>query len=662
MWEVQDENGVMIVQELIAKARSGGGFVEYVMPKFKGLPSAPKLSYAEKIDDWQWYVGAGIYMDEINTVLDQKRAELRKHIRQHLIMIAFTLAGVVAITVIAVRLFTQRLRHTFESFTQFFEKASTEELKIDTSNFNFKEFENLAQSANRMVDDRLKSDQALKESLKWNQTIFNSIQSGIVLIDPETHKVVDANPAATELFGLPREAIIGRACHNFICPSQKGQCPILDLKKRVDHEERVLIRQDGTEIPILKSVSRADMGNRPYLIESFLDISEQKKLETQLQQAQKMEAIGTLTGGIAHDFNNILGVILGNTELAQLSMAASDEAYAKLEVTKEATFRAKKIVNQLLSFSRQTTAEKTAVDVNQLTKETINFVRALIPATIDIQQQILHEPCVIFGNPTQIHQVLINLCVNASHAVDDETGTIRLHVSKTEVGHGEFDHFPEIGGATFVEIIVSDNGHGIAPEIKDRIFEPYFTTKDVGKGTGMGLAVVMGIVQDHGGAIAIDSQPKQGTTVRVVLPLADLDSVAPDLTELQRYPSGNRENILIIDDEELLVELGKDLLERLNYRVEGYMDASAAIERFRANPQAFDLIISDMTMPKMSGSRIVEEARRIRSDIPVIICSGYSKNMDETRADELGCQYIKKPIDMKTLSETVRKILDKRSI
>jgi nitrogen-specific signal transduction histidine kinase/ActR/RegA family two-component response regulator len=404
------------------------------------------------------------------------------------------------------------------------------------------------------------------------------------------------------------------------------------------------------------------MGNRSYLIESFLDISEQKKLETQLQQAQKMEAIGTLTGGIAHDFNNILGVILGNTELAQLSMAVSDEAYAKLEVTKEATFRAKQIVNQLLSFSRRTTTEKTTVDVNQITRETINFVRALIPSTIDIQQQFFHEPCIVLANPTQIHQVLINLSVNASHAVDEETGTIRLGVSKTEVGHGEFDHFPKIGGATFVEIIVNDNGHGVAPEIQDRIFDPYFTTKEVGKGTGMGLAVVMGIVQDHGGAIGIDSQPNQGTTIRVVLPLADLDPDTSDVSELHSYRSGKGERILIIDDEELLVELGKDLLERRNYRVEGYMDASAAMERFRANPQSFDLIISDMTMPKMSGSRIVEEARQIRPDIPVIICSGYSKHMDEARADALGCQYIQKPVDMKILSDTVRKALDNRSI
>jgi len=660
MWDVQDENGVKIVQELIAWARSGGGFVEYVMPKFEGLPSAPKLSYADQFADWQWYIGAGIYIDEINTVLNGKRAELWQHIRQHLIMIALTLAGVVVLTVIAGNTFTQRLRRNIQSFTQFFERASSEATKIDPAHVHFREFDHLAESANRMVDERHKADQALKESLEWNQTIFSAIQSGIVVIDAEAHRVVDVNPAAVEMIGLPRETIIGRPCHNFICPSQKGQCPILDLNQAVDHEERLLVKPDGTEIPILKTVSRIDVGGHPYLIEGFLDIAKQKKLETQLQQAQKMEAIGTLTGGIAHDFNNILGIILGNTELAQSLMTASDEAYANLEMTKEATLRAKKIVHQLLSYSRQTKADKTAVNINRLAEEAIGFIKALTPVSITIQHQITDRPCVIEGNATQIHQVLINLCVNASHAVDDETGIIGINVSQVTVDRGEFDHFSDIGGGTYAELTVSDNGHGIVPEIKDRIFDPYFTTKDVGKGTGMGLAVVMGIVKDHGGAIAIASEPEQGTTVRVVLPLTDHDPEAFRRPESQGYPSGNAETILFIDDEEMLVKLAQDLLKRLNYVVEGYLDATEAMERFRADPEAFDLVISDMTMPKMSGSRVIKEVRRIRPDIPVIICSGYSDNMDETRAGALGCQYIPKPIGIKILSEAVQKALTNR--
>lgn len=658
MWGVQDENGVKIVQELIAKARSGGGFVEYVMPKFKGLPSAPKLSYAANFDPWEWYVGAGIYVDEINTKLALKHAELKNNIRQHVMLIGLTLAGIVVLTVLVVRLFTRRLRRTIRSFANFFDKASLEALKIDTSHVNFMEFDNLARSANRMVDERQKADQALNDSLEWNRAIFSSIQSGIVVIDAEKHEVVDVNPSAADMIGLPRDAIVGRNCQDFICPSQKGVCPILDLGKTVDQKECDLARQGNTVIPILKTVSKLDIGGRRYLLEGFLDISKQKKLEAQLQQAQKMEALGTLTGGIAHDFNNILGIILGNTELAQALITASDEAHTRLEVTKDAILRAKKIVNQLLEYSRQTTAEKTVFDVNRLSEETVSLIRALIPASITIQQEITDDTCMIYGNATQIHQTLINLCVNASHAVDQETGTIKLQVSKTKVDYGEFDHFPYLGGGTYVELVVSDNGHGIAPENKDRIFDPYFTTKDIGKGTGMGLAVVMGIVKDHGGAISIKSHPQEGTTARMVLPLTDRASEAAHVSVPQKIPCGNAEKILLIDDEELLVLLGKDILRRLNYEVDGYVDASQAIENFRATPQAFDLIITDMSMPKMSGARVVDEARRIRPDIPIIICSGYSETMNETKAGELGCLYIQKPIEMNALSQAVRKALD----
>jgi two-component system cell cycle sensor histidine kinase/response regulator CckA len=657
MWDVQDENGVRVVQELIAKARSGGGFVSYVMPKLAGLPSAPKLSYADRFEPWQWYVGAGIYVDEINAVLAHRHAELQTHIRQHLMVIAATLLGIVALTFLAVRLFTQRLQRTIQSFSDFFARAAFDAAAIDRRELAFQEFDHLAQSANRMVDERRRADQALNESLAWNQTIFDAIQSGIVVIDARAHQVADINPSAIAMIGLTREAIIGRTCHDFLCPAQRGQCPILDLNQAVDHEERVLVRPDGREIPILKTVSRIDVGSHPYLIESFLDISKQKRLEAQLKQAQKMEAIGTLTGGIAHDFNNILGIILGNTELAQSKMAPTDEAYEHLEITKEASLRAKKIVNQLLSYSRQSIAEKKAVNMKGLVLETVQFIRALIPASIAIRPQITDTPCIVYGNATQIHQMLINLCVNASHAVDRETGIIHVDIARVSVSPGEFETFPDIGGANFVELVVRDNGHGIAPEIKDRIFDPYFTTKEVGKGTGMGLAVVLGVVQDHGGAIAIDSTLNRGTSVRVVLPLTDRTPQTRPAATSTPYAAGNAESILFIDDEALLVKLGEDILRRLNYTVRGCTDAAEAMACFRESPERFDLIISDMNMPHMSGTRVVAEARRIRPAIPIIICSGYSDDMDESRATALGCRYIQKPIDIKALADTVRKAL-----
>ena len=654
MWDVSDEKGVKIVQELIAKARSGGGFVKYVMPKLEGLSSAPKLSYADKIDDWQWYIGAGIYVDEINTVLARKREELKKQIRQDLFFIVLTLLGVVALTLIIARLFTQRLRHSLKSFTRFFETASTEVLKIDKSNVAFSEFDDLANSANRMIDERKKADQALKESLEWNQTILRSIQSGILVIDAEAHTVVDVNPEAVEMIGLPREAIIGHACHTFICASQESQCPILDLGQDIDREERVLIKPDGTQIPILETVTRANMVNRPYLIESFLDLSKQKKLESQLQQSQKFEAIGTLAGGIAHDFNNLLMGIQGRASLMSMNLESHHPCLEHIKVIMDCTRSAAELTQQLLGFARGGKYEVHPIDINDLVLSSSSMF-GRTKKEIRIHTKLHDPPPITAADRTQIEQVLLNLYVNAWQAMPDG-GELYLETLIVDLDETHCKPHNAKPGS-FVKISVTDTGIGMDESTRQRAFDPFFTTKVKERGTGLGLASTYGIVNNHSGIISIDSEVGQGTTVNVYLPTSD--QRAHREIHLNEDLALGSETILLVDDEEIIINVTRPMLEKLGYNVFVAERGEQAVDLVHEKADKIDLIVLDMIMPGMDGGKTFERIREIQPKIPVILSSGYSLNDKANEIIQRGCNgFIQKPFNVYELSRKLRKVLD----
>jgi len=375
-----------------------------------------------------------------------------------------------------------------------------------------------------------------------------------------------------------------------------------------------------------------------------------------LQQAQKMEAIGTLAGGIAHDFNNILSAIIGYADLAKMKLEPENDAMEDFHQIYQAGTRAKNLVGQILAFSRQGDQEFLLMMVHPVAREALKLLRSSIPTTIGLKQEI-HKCGTILGDATQIHQVIMNLCTNAYHAMGEEDGALEVGLYDVDLGEDDVEPYPELTPGPYVNLTVKDTGSGISPSVIERIFEPYFTTKEKGLGTGMGLSVVHGIVTSHGGAIKAESEPGKGSTFSIYLPRVKLET-EESVNSDKPLPKGN-ERILFIDDELPLVKLGKHILERLGYEAETMTDSLGALDLFRKDPDKFDLVITDMSMPNMSGKKLARELMAIRPDIPVIICTGYSKLMDEDSARDLGIKaFIMKPLVLRDLANTIREVLD----
>jgi signal transduction histidine kinase/ActR/RegA family two-component response regulator len=429
----------------------------------------------------------------------------------------------------------------------------------------------------------------------------------------------------------------------------------------VRNEELYLRKKDGT--PFIGSVSsvvvKDKKGKVVYFDGVIENITERKRLESQLQQAQRMEAIGTLAGGIAHDFNNILSAVIGYTEMALNDVDDPAVLQSNLKEVLSAGNRARDLVKQILAFSRQTDQEMKPLAVKPIVKEALKLLRASIPTTIEIRQNMTSE-AVVLADPTQIHQVLMNLCTNAEHAMRDTGGILEVSLDHEKLT----SEFVAINNGLLPEsylcLTVSDTGKGMSSETVQRIFDPFYTTKGRDEGTGMGLAVVLGIVKAHGGKITVDSEPGQGSTFKVYLPVLKSDK-KPQSRAKQTRPTGN-ERILLVDDEKPLADLGKLMLERLGYNVSTRTSSLEALEVFKAKPDEFDLVITDMTMPNMTGDKLAQEMMKIRSDIPVILCTGYSQQITKESTRQMGIrELILKPIVMDDLAKIVRRNLPART-
>jgi CheY-like chemotaxis protein len=370
-----------------------------------------------------------------------------------------------------------------------------------------------------------------------------------------------------------------------------------------------------------------------------------------------MEAIGTLAGGIAHDFNNILSAIIGYAELSMMEIPEASEAKHNLEEVRNATRRARDLVKQILAFSHQTEQEKKPVQIKPIVKEAIKLLRASLPTTIEISQHVSPDAGIIVADPTQIHQLMMNLCTNAAHAMEEKGGTLAISLTNVDVDSATAALHIGLESRPYLKLTVSDTGHGMTSDVMERIFEPYFSTREKGEGTGMGLAVVHGIVKSHGGTITVDSNPGQGSTFNVYIPQIEKEeSPEPELIEV--IPPG-RERILFVDDEDALVILGKKILEKLGYTVTTRTSSMEALELFRAQPDGFDFVITDMTMPNMTGDRLAKELLEIRNDIPILLCTGYSERISKEKANQIGiCDFVMKPLEMGNLARTIRNVLD----
>ena len=384
---------------------------------------------------------------------------------------------------------------------------------------------------------------------------------------------------------------------------------------------------------------------------------DREKLQAQLNQAQKMEAIGALAGGIAHDFNNILGAIIGYSELAKMKALEGGNVIAELDQVISAGDRAAKLVKQILTVSRQHRQEKKPVQIRYIVREALKMLRSTLPTTIEFKEDLVKESGIVNADPTQMHQVIMNLCTNAGHAMREEGGVLAVGLAHVELDDSLASKHFDLAPGPYLRLTVSDTGHGMSPEIRDRIFDPYFTTKEMGEGTGLGLSVAQGIVKAHGGAISVYSEPGKGTTFHVYLPVTP-EKAREEKEPEKPLPTG-AERILFIDDEPVLVEVGGRMLERLGYEVVVKTSSMEALELFRSGPGRFDLVITDLTMPRMTGDKLARELIGIRPDIPVILCTGHSKQVSEEKAKSLGIRaFVMKPISNRVVAEVVRKVLD----
>lgn len=416
-----------------------------------------------------------------------------------------------------------------------------------------------------------------------------------------------------------------------------------------------LYQEEATITPI-----RDSAGNIINYVGVKRDVTRESMLEKQLQQAQKMEAIGTLAGGIAHDFNNILAAISGYSELARLDMKNNPRAINNLDKVLQASYRAKELVTQILTFSRRAEYENKPVHISSIVKEALKLMRASLPTTIDIQQHIDQDIGNVLADPTQIHQVLMNICTNAGHAMRDTGGILQVTLSRPQ-GDSEFTlQFPGQDPENYLRLKISDTGHGMPPELLERIFDPYFTTKEKGEGTGLGLAVVHGIVKNHNGHISVSSEVGKGSTFCVYLPRLARGSKPWQKDAAQKIPRGS-EHILLVDDEKDIVQMEKQMLERLGYLVTTRTDSAEALQDFQLQPNKFDLVITDMTMPKMTGDLLAQEIRKIDPAIPIILCTGFSAKVSAEIAHSIGIsEYLLKPLALDKLARMVRELLDDR--
>ncbi len=505
-----------------------------------------------------------------------------------------------------------------------------------------------------MVDDRTRS---LRESEEKYRSMMEALHDDVYICSPD-FVITYMNPAMIRRLG---KDLTGEVCHTALYDrNRKCSWCIHDKIGKGHHGTyEILSPKDNRFYEVTHSpIAHTDGFVSKLTI--LRDITEFKTISGQLQQAHKMEAIGTLAGGIAHEFNNLLGIILGNTELAMDDVPQWNMALNNLKEIRKASLRARDVVKQILALSRKDDQHLKPVSMGAIVRDALKLIRSSIPAIIEIRQNMTSHFDTLNGDATQLNQVLINLCANAAHAMGNKKGILEINLEDIRLDPEKASHFLGLDPGRYVKLSIGDTGCGIAPGTMDKIFDPYFTTKAVGEGTGMGLAITQNIVKQHGGTISVQSAPGKGTTFQVLLPV--IDKKAQTEIEVAQNCFKGDERILFVDDEKMMVEIFQPMLQRLGYTATATTSSLDALKLFSRKPDQFDLVITDQTMPKLTGDDLAGKMMALRPDLPIILCTGHSELIDEKKAKKIGISaYLSKPIVMGKLARTVREVLDNRS-
>jgi two-component system, cell cycle sensor histidine kinase and response regulator CckA len=800
MWDVTDSHGRKIVQEMIRLVKEGGGYLEYVMPRLEDKRLAPKLSYVVGIPEWKWYIGTGIYIDEIETAVEQRKREVKQQIIGHLSKITLVLAGLIAFVSLVAFHISRKARRNLEAFSVFFERAKGDLVEINPDGMDFVELQALAHTANDMVQARKRTEASLMLSeTRLRATIENTPNVAVQWYDA-AGRIQYWNHASELMYGWRAEEVLGKtldACIQTLEEAQEFR-RILEGIQKTGHPcgpyETSVRRRDGSEGWVLATVFGLPMGNGEirfvcmdvditerkraeealresekkyrdlferspvgifqtsskgghalflnpemgrilgansseealenfqdiardfyvdpnrreafiallkdrgvaenfecevkglngkriwlnanararemsadgtFLIDGFCsDITERKRaeeerdaLQAQLLQAQKMESVGQLAGGVAHDFNNMLSVIMGYTELGLIQCSPSDPLYRNLKAIRKAAQRSVDLTQQLLAFARKQTVAPKVLNLNDTVSGMLKMLRRLIGEDIDmiwVPQEGLRP---VKMDPSQIDQILANLCVNARDAIAG-VGKITIETHNTAFDEAYCAvHLGFVSGE-YVMLSFSDDGCGMRKEILDHIFEPFFTTKEVGKGTGLGLATVYGIVKQNEGFTNVTSEPGKGTIFRIYLPCFEKEAAVVPTESTTEIPQGRGETILLVEDEPMIMEVSRAMLEKLGYKVLSAGTPSEALRQATVHAAEIQLLITDVVMPEMNGRELAELICGIKPGLKCLFTSGYTTNVIAHHGvlDD-GVSFLKKPFSMKDLATVIGHVL-----
>ncbi|MDX2478753.1 MAG: cache domain-containing protein [Desulfuromusa sp.] len=673
MYDVQDANGLKIVQEMIQLAKNGEGYLRYVMPPLKGERTEPKISYVVGVPEWNWYIGTGDFEADLDYEMATMLAERKSAINHKIAVIITILAVFILVGWYFSHFLGKQVSISFEGFQNFFDRAAQNAIPMDLEKQKFSEFKTLALSANHMIDARQKAETIIKSEEKKFRTLFEHVSDYAIILQNRNNQmtIVDLSASACESHGYLRDELIGQPIT--ILDPEETEVTQNDprMKKLLNgetiHLESVHRRKGGSTFPVEALIRMIEVEGQQYLFSIESDLTEKKKteklqieLEEQLRQKYKMEAVGLMAGGVAHNFNNALAIVLGNLEMAQRKISETGKVKKYIETAQTAVLRSRDLISQILIYSRKGSLNKMPIQLSSVYNETLKLINSTNPATIKLTDTISPkgESVSIYADSGQIQEALINLYTNATHALD-EKGEITFSLVTVELTQGDMPAQYDRSPGVYARVRVQDNGCGIPPDTLTRIFDPFFTTKEINVGTGMGLSTVQGIVDQHEGFIKVRSDLGKWTIFDLYFPATEPQQLAEQVKSLEL--SHGSEKILLVDDDEMLIDINEQMLAELGYSVTSALSGKQALGLIKKNPQLFDLVITDQTMPEMTGKELSVEIMKINAQLPIILCSGYSSKISATNIDQYGIKaYCAKPVRLAALAQVVRKVLDQK--